>query len=584
MTEIRQYLKEQVLLFDGAMGTYFSSGYSDPHYRCEYANLTSPHTIREIHRRYLQAGAKSVKTNTFSLFGEEEAFSAVELVRAGYQLAQEVAKDFGAYVFCDIGPIQSSEADLSQRYQQVIDTFLDLGGTHFLFETFLEGETVNHWADYIKERLPEAYIIASFAIDADGFTAEGQWGSALLEGTSPSIDCTGFNCICGPHHMTAHVKANQQVEKPRSVMPNASYPVVLGHRLSYENNPEYFAKQMAESIGLGARVVGGCCGTTPQFIQAMAQIIHQGKLEGKSGTQVAPVQPSPAIHQSQFYKKLMAGEKPIAVELDSPLTAQVAPFMANAATLKAAGVDLMTIADCPVARARMDSSLLACKVKRELQMDVMPHLTCRDRNVNATRALLLGLSAEEITDVLVVTGDPVPSAQRSEVKAVYEFNSRMLTQHISGLNQSLFDSPFYLYAALNINARNFDIQLNLAKNKVARGTMAFFTQPVLSREGLDNLKRAKETLGVPIVGGIFPIVSHRNAVFLNNEVPGITVCQEVMNCYLDKTQEECAQEAVLISTTIARAMAPYVDGYYLITPFQRVELMTEIIKGMPKGE
>ncbi len=521
--DIRTYLQDHILLFDGAMGTYFSSRHPDPHYPCEYANLTSPHTIREIHRRYLQSGAKAIRTNSFSLNRvDDQGHDPLDVVTAAYRLAWEEVEGTGAYLFCSVGPPLQT-GDQTALYEKMLDRFLELGGEHFLFETFPSHALVNHFAQYIRSKKPEAFIMASFAVDPDGVSATGKLASDLLAGCEDDVDALGFNCICGPHHMNAHIKGAKGVTKPLSAMANASYPTVLGQRVSYHQNPQYFAQQMEHLLDSGATIVGGCCGTTPEFIRALKKVID---LHGGQGEQVIPqLVPTvaPAIRQSEFYRKLMGGEKPIAVELDSPLGWDIAPFMKSAAQLKEAGIDLMTIADCPVARARMDSSLVACKVRRELGLHVMPHLTCRDRNLNATKALLLGLSVEEVTDILIVTGDPIPTAQRSEVKAVYEFNSHMLMGHISALNESAFPSPFYLYGALNINARNFDIQLNLAKSKIEKGAMAFFTQPILSQQGLENLKRAKEVLDVPIVGGILPIVSHRNAMFINNEIPGITV-------------------------------------------------------------
>ncbi len=366
-------------------------------------------------------------------------------------------------------------------------------------------------------------------------------------------------------------------------MPNASFPTILGNRVCYENNPQYFAKQMIQIVESGAKIIGGCCGTTPQFIREIKHELVQYELTNierkinSDGKKLDETQDT-SIVKNKFYEKLMSGKFPIAVELDSPINARVGEFMQGATILREGGVDLITIADCPIARARMDSSLLACKVKRELQMDVMPHMTCRDRNINASKALLLGLNMEEINNVLIVTGDPIPSEQRSEVKSVYEFNSRMLIHHISNLNQSLFESPFYLYAALNINARNFQVQLRLAKKKVENGAMAFFTQPVLSKQALENLRIAKEELSVPIIGGILPIVSERNANFINNEIPGITVSDEIVSRYQGKTREEATEIAIKVSCEIAKDMKEFIDGYYIITPFKRVDIVSEIIR------
>ncbi|MFI3166979.1 MAG: bifunctional homocysteine S-methyltransferase/methylenetetrahydrofolate reductase [Bacillota bacterium] len=583
--KVKEYIKNNVLLLDGAMGTYFSQVSEDPLYKCEHANITSPHSVKEIHKRYLLAGAKGIKTNTFSPFDNENTsqFTYSQIIKAGYKIASEIASDFGAFVFCDIGPIKSVHGeDVIPQYKKIIDVFLGEGGENFLFETFAEIKTINILAEYIKSKNPESFIIASVAIAPDGFSVLGEQGTAMLLKAGENIDAVGYNCICGPHHMNAHIKAINGVSKPILAMPNAGYPTVIASRVNYEKSPYYFAKQMLESVENGARIIGGCCGTTPEYIYQIAERLAGKTFESKTKTHgekiVAPIQ----IKKSEFFEKLISGKKPIAVELDPPKNARTAGFMQNAKAVYAGGCDMITIADCPVARARIDSSLLACKIKTMLGGEVMPHLTCRDRNINASKALLLGLSSEEINNVLIVTGDPVASANRNEVKTVYEFNSRILLNHISTFNKTLFDSPFYLYGALNINAKVFSAHLKRAKQKIESGAVAFFTQPAFSDQAIENLKRAKEELSVPIVGGIMPIVSYNNACFLQSEVPGISISEEIMAKYKDKTREQSSKIAVEISSEIAYKMKDHVDGFYLITPFNRVDIVCEIM-GAIKG-
>ena len=202
-------------------------------------------------------------------------------------------------------------------------------------------------------------------------------------------------------------------------------------------------------------------------------------------------------------------------------------YLEGARRLQAAGADLLTIADCPIARARMDSSLVACRVHRELGMNVLPHMTCRDRNLNATKALLLGLYAEGVREVLAITGDPIPTAERDEVKNVYQFNSRKLAQYIVSLagEGREMPAPITVFGALNLNARNFEVELRRAAEKLENGMSGFLTQPVLSAQAVENLKKARETLGerAKILAGILPVVSQRNAIFMENEVNGIHV-------------------------------------------------------------
>ncbi|MFL8675320.1 methylenetetrahydrofolate reductase [Clostridioides sp. GD02404] len=256
--------------------------------------------------------------------------------------------------------------------------------------------------------------------------------------------------------------------------------------------------------------------------------------------------------------------------------------MSSAKKLKDHGVDAITIADCPIARARVDSSLLACKIKRELDITPIPHMTCRDRNINATKALLLGLNIENIDNVLVVTGDPIPSAERDEIKAMFSFNSSILANYIKTLNENTFNTPFNILGALNINAINFDSQLKHAKIKIENGVTMFLTQPVLTEQALINLKKAKEILPAKILGGIIPVVSYRNACFMNNEISGITVSQNIIDLYKDTSKEESTKLAINISTQIAKEIEPYVDGYYIITPFKRIDIICDIIANIYK--
>ena len=269
--------------------------------------------------------------------------------------------------------------------------------------------------------------------------------------------------------------------------------------------------------------------------------------------------------------------RPFAVELDSPASADFSGFLNGARTLRDGGADLLTVADCPFASVRIDSSLSACRIRRELGTDVMPHLTCRDRNLNATQALLLGLCAEGIDNVLLVTGDPIPVENRGEIKSVYNFNSRGLISFVSKLNRERLPVPFHIFAALNVNAESFPIQLRLAKEKEANGAVGFFTQPILTDRALENLQLARSELRGKIVGGIFPIVSHRNARYLHDTVAGMAVDEKIIARYRGADRAESEALAVEISTEMAGRMTPFVDGYYLITPFSRTELIVRIM-------
>ena len=368
-----------------------------------------------------------------------------------------------------------------------------------------------------------------------------------------------------------------------SRLPNASYPTVRGRRSFYNGDPVYFGAQMAVMRDLGVKIFGGCCGTTPVYTAATAKAL-KAPAPVRIDLPATREERLPQARPNLFWDVLCDPDrKAVAVELDPPEDADLDKFMRGARELQAKDVDIITIADCPVARMRVDSSLMACKLHRELGVNALPHMTCRDRNLNATQALLLGLCAEGIGNVLVVTGDPIPTASRDEVKSVYNFNSRRLIRYINGLNETVLPTPFHIFAALNVNARNFHIQLDMAKTKEENGAEGFLTQPVLSPQAVENLKLARETLKGKILGGIIPVVSQRNALFMNSESAGIKVDEEIIKRYEGADRARGEELAVEISTEFGREIAPYVDGYYLVTPFGRTGLIARILDRFRPG-
>ncbi len=578
--DIRTYLKDNVLLFDGSMGTYCAEKFRDTaETPCELLNLSNPQKIAAIHKEYIESGAIAIKTNTFGvnrLNMDEDICKKV--LTEGFKLSTNAAGD-KAFVFADIGPITVTDSqNIAEEYRFVVDTFLSAGATNFLFETNSRLDGLLETASYIKEKNPEAFILLSFASLPDGFTRAGLDAIKLLKNAAemPFVDAVGFNCASGAKHIADLVGNMEKPLKPLSVMPNAGYPIVLGNRTFYDTNPEYFGSQIGSLVSLGVKIIGGCCGTTPKHISAAAKALKNPDLPTEI---VTPKKTKIAAKNNPFWDKLCdPNVRPFAVELDPPEDADIEKFMSGAKELQNAGVDVITIADCPIARARMDASLLACKLKRELGVGVLPHMTCRDRNLNATKALLLGLNAESVHNVLAVTGDPIPSADRDEVKSVYNFNSRMLAGFITALSERGLTTPFNIFAALNVNAKNFDIQLKLAEEKIENGVCGFLTQPVLTKEAFKNLKKARERLDAKILCGIFPLVSYRNACFMDNEVSGVKVAPEIIEMYRDKNRAQAEELAIKISVDIARKSAPYVDGYYLIAPFGRTKLIDEIMK------
>ena len=580
---VRELLAQGVLLFDGATGTALcaQSGEGEA---VERLCLTQPQRVLALHRAYLAAGCKAIKTNTFAAHVSlacENKDDQKTLIRAAYDLARRAGDAYDAAVFADIGPAPTDTDSAAACYIAMAEQYLNVGATCFLFETMQSGEGLAEAAAYIKASCPDAWIMVSFAADADGFTRAGEQASALALQMSAcgAVDAIGLNCICGAYHIRQLLSALDVGDKLMSAMPNAGYPHVEEGRTYYDSAPAYYAQQVMDCVKAGARIVGGCCGTTPEHIRQIARLLGTSMPPRVRMGDEKAAQPPEKGCRSRILRRLEQGRRITLVELDPPRSADIGGFMEGARQLEQAGADAITIADCPIGRARMDSSLLACKLSRELGIEALPHMTCRDRNVNATKALLLGLSMENVHNVLAVTGDPIPTGDRGSVKSVYQFNSRVLAKFIRGLGESGEAEPFFVCGGLNINAVRFDSELDRAKEKMDCGVSAFLTQPVLSEQAALHLERAMDELrGAKLIGGLFPVVSEKNARFLQSEVHGITVDEAVVRAYagLDRAQGE--DMAVRLCREAASRISPFVDGYYIMTPFQRVELVCRVIR------
>ena len=580
---IREVLQQgKPILFDGAMGTYFSKFPDCGAMRCEMGNLEMPDIVAAIHNEYLAAGCRAIKTNTFSVgmdVAKGDIRLAEQMINAGCEIALACAGPYDAQVFADIGPapfgvcVQPEENYITQG-----KFFLSKGIRAFLLETQYSYTGIAEFADWLKVTEPDSFLMVSFAVGPDGFTRDGCSGEELfsMARANEHIDMVGFNCFSGPYHMLRFLQSLDIGSSSISVMPNAGYPTVSDRRTIYRGTPEYFAQTVEQMMHCGAIVVGGCCGTTPEHIAALRESVEkfQPITAGRESVKLTRTHQNRTNH---LWSKLESGRRVIAVEFDSPRDDRIEDYLEGVQKLKDAGIDALTIADCPVGVPRVDSSLLACKINREFGIDVLPHMTCRDRNLNATKALLLGLSVEGIHNVLLVTGDPLPSAARDEVKSVFNCNSRKLARYVSSMNEECMAAPFRIFAALNINAMNFDNQLKLAREKEENGVVCFLTQPVLSERAMTNLKLARQTLSTKLLGGILPVVSYRNACFMNNEIAGIHVSDEICEMYRGKDREEAEELALQLSVKIAGDIRPFTDGIYLMTPFNRVELMCRIL-------
>ena len=579
-------LARGTLLFDGATGTYAKTLPGFPEGPVELACLSAPEQVAGLHRAYLRAGSRAIKTNTFAAhvgLAVSDDETRRRVIHAAMEIARAEAKPWDAFVFADIGPAPAG-SDAAAAYAAMAETFLEEGAECFLLETLPSDEGVAQTAALIREKRPDAFIAVSFAADPDGFTRAGEAVGALVArmDACEAVDAVGLNCVCGAYHMRRLLSRLPAVRKLLLAMPNAGYPHIENGRTFYDSDPGYYAQQTAACAAAGARLLGGCCGTTPEHIRQVARLLAHPRIAVDTA-KGAQEQAQLGICRSRIREKLEAGGRVMLVELDPPGNAEISKFLDGVRRLAGAGADAITIADCPIGRARMDSSLLACKLRRELGIETLPHMTCRDRNVNATKALLLGLSMEGVHNVLAVTGDPVPTSDRGSVKGVFQFNSRVLARFVRSLADSGETEPFFLCGALNVNAVSFESELKKALDKEACGVEAFLTQPVLSERAAKNLALARRTLSGRIMGGLFPVVSHKNACFLHSEVAGIEVDERVIAAYegLDRAQGE--DMAVRLCREAAARIAGDVDGYYIMTPFQRVGLVERVMQAI-QGE
>ena len=280
-----------------------------------------------------------------------------------------------------------------------------------------------------------------------------------------------------------------------------------------------------------------------------------------------------------FAEKLSHNQKVIAVELDPPFDANYSHIQEAAPILKEAGADAITIADSPLARARANSFMMAAKIQREIGIPTIPHFTCRDQNMIGLKSILVGGNIENIHNVLVVTGDPVPADNRRDIKGVFSTNSYHLMEYIQTLNQDIFQfNPYFIGGALNVNSKRFEFELKRALKKQEMGVRFFLTQPIYSEDAIENLKLAKQTLNAKILAGFMPIVSHRNAVFLNNEVAGIDIPEKIV-AQMEGKEPECVQQISLdYCMDLVSKIGHDCDGYYLMTPLKKYQMIVELIK------
>ncbi len=563
---------EHIIIFDGAFGTYYNSMYGGEEYP-ESANLRYPERVKSIHEEYIASGANAIKTNTFA--ANPVTISDSELLRktikSGYAIAKSAASE-SIRVFADIGPIASEKA--ATDYQAVVELFLEEGASCFLFETLSEVDSLEPTLQYIKKTVPNAVVITSFAVAQDGYTRTGAYYQTLFrKAVAMGADYVGLNCICGPAHMLSLISKVDTEQYAVIAMPNAGYPSVLNGRTVYVDNPSYFSHKLYDIYRCGVRAIGGCCGTTPRHI---GETVDKIRADDGNRERTPRQTSSHTVSRTDF--PAQKGHPVIAVEIGAPSDTDISFVLEAAHIVKRAGADFITIPDSPLAKTRASSMMIAAKVQREADIAVIPHICCRDRNQIAIKGDLIAGSIEGIHHALAITGDPISRTDRDFAKNVFGFNSYQLIHFIHELNAEVFaQAPYHICAALNTGSANFDAELNRAKEKRLNGADCFFTQPLFSERNIANYRLAKKTLDCPVMAGIMPPAGYRNALFLNNEVPGIDIPEDIIAELADKSGADAKEICLAYSRSIIDRIAEDCDGYYIMTPMKKIDFSEELI-------
>ena len=608
-------LQRGAVVGDGAMGTrLYSKGIFIN--RCfDELNLTEPELVRDVHREYVEAGADFVETNTFgaNVFKLEPhglGARVEEINRAGAALAREsVGEDI--LVAGSIGPLGVPIEPLGRiAYDEARAAFrtqaaaLAAGGVDFfVIETIRRLEEMREAIRAVRD-VSDRPVVAFMSISDEEHSAFGDGpdkiGSSLTEW---GADVVGLNCSIGPQPMLAAIeKMRDFTDRPMGVMPNAGMPRLVEGRYMYLSSPEYFGKYAKRFLRAGVRLIGGCCGTTPDHIRALKAALRSQRPEDYRAPKAPPVvrvsetprvvEPVPRARKSGLGAKIAAGQFVCSVEISPPLSPDPLRALQRIEKLKAAGVDAVNIPDGPRASARMSSLALAVLAEQKAGMETILHYCCRDRNLLGMQSDFLGLGALGIRNVLIVTGDPPKLGDYPSATAVFDVDSIGLMQIANRLNHAQdlvgnpIDEPTALHLGVGANpaAVNLDEEVRRFEYKVEAGAEYVMTQPVYDVGVLERFIRRIEHCRIPLLVGILPLRSYRNAEFLSNEVPGMEVPEWILERLAKTDSAEAARAAgIEIAREALRECMPMVQGVYVMPPFGNVAAAIEVLEAVPRA-
>ncbi|MCA1816206.1 MAG: bifunctional homocysteine S-methyltransferase/methylenetetrahydrofolate reductase [Acidobacteria bacterium] len=620
MDNFRELLSsDHVTVFDGAVGTmlYAKGVYINRSY--DELNLTNPDLVREVHEEYIRAGAEVVETNTFGAtahklqqYGLEGSLREINVAAARIARA---AADERAFVAGAIGPLglriepygPTSFAEAKEMFKAQAEALLEGGVDLFVLETFSDISEMREALHAVRE-LCDLPVVAQMTVQMDGNT---------LFGTTPEVfttrldewgaDVIGLNCGVGPAIvLNAIEKMRAVTTKKLSAQPNAGLPRDVQGRQFYMCSPEYMAKYAKRLIQAGVKFVGGCCGTTPAHIKLIADAVHAlsprqrritGQLRQEPASVVelkpADVQVVPLEERSHWARKIARGEFVTTCEVLPPKGCDPEKTLDSIRLLKEAGVDAVNIPDGPRAQTRMSAQATAVLVEREIGLESVLHYCCRDRNLLGMMSDLLGAAALGLRNLLVITGDPPKMGPYPDATAVFDIDSIGLTNMVNKLNHGLdlgnnpvgCPTSFCIGVGVNPGAINLDEEIKRFEYKVEAGAEFAITQPVFDVEQLRIFLKRIEHVRIPVVAGIWPLVSYRNAEFLHNEVPGVNVTPEIMERMRrasDKGKEAGRDEGLQIARESLLEVRGLIQGVQVSAPFNNVRYALEVFAALPE--
>ena len=612
MKDFREILdSEHVYVFDGAVGTrlYDKGVYINRSY--DELNLTQPDLVREVHEEYLKAGAEIIETNTFGAtrhklqpYGLETRVRDINI--AAVKIAREAAGD-RAFVAGAIGPLglriepfgPTSFDEAKEMFKEQVEGLLEGGVDLFVLETFSELPVIEQAIRAVRE-LSDLPIIAQMAIQMDGKTTFGTTPEVFTARLDElDVDVIGLNCGMGPNHvLNALEKMRPFTSKKLSAQPNAGLPRDVQGRQFYMGSPDYMAEFSRRFVQAGASFVGGCCGTTPTHIKLIAeairsvsprQAISEARKDSARVAELTPVdvQVVPAEERSNWGRKIARGEFVTSVEVLPPKGCDAQKTLDSIRLLKDAGVDGVNIPDGPRAQTRMSAQATAVLVEREIGIEAVLHYCCRDRNLLGMMSDLLGAAALGLHNLLLITGDPPKMGPYPDATAVFDIDAIGLTNMVNKLNHGvdIGNNPigkptaFSIGVGVNPGAVNLDEEIRRFEWKVEAGAEYAITQPVFDTEQLRTFLEKISHVKIPIVAGIWPLISFRNAEFMHNEVPGVNVTPDIlerMRVASEKSKEHARDEGIAIARDSLLEVRNVIQGVQVSAPFGNVKYALQV--------